>query len=991
MKRYFILLSVMILALLLSACGGTSNSTAAKNAISITTKSSLLSTAQDKLSVQLLVTNQYDSQVGVTLSDFSIDVTTCGVKDLSITPTTIDFSQLDSSSASVSAIVSFNDSCIPTAYKLNATNRLSLNGDSNILHYSSPAMALSFGSDSNTTHSGTDTNTNTDTTSEIYAFFNQPDTITVDKPDTTYPFQIQLIDSDRKGVAGQTISALAFDSKFGSLTNMSATTDQNGFAEFIFVSPASLSVLNEESLTLSLIQGSGNAQITTNVDLSFSSSTTTSSSDYAFQNPSSISVSQASEELSISIDLVDEKGVGVSGKTLQILNIASQYGSFASATAQTDAAGKARFTYTGPGDIDAVDGQSTTTQISFTESGQTITQEVAIRFNKADNNTELDTTLPTVVIPNTLHDITLTSNSKTIEIPISVYKNITPYTNGTVYVELPSKVLNGVDVGSFSSFAVPVNELGVATFNYTGPSNLKALVDNNDTGSTFKFYHSENSTAESKQSMNVSYDITDNAYIPIDYTLSVTTQDSDFSMGIPQLQKTFSVVLKDTEGNLIDENDINITRITAQTENALIAQLFNTVTKTSVNTLELAKENNSAFVVKSKQLSGIVPIHITMEFTDINSEAKSLSTIVNLRVMSGPPSAISMTYLGTRQDTINGKYEENFAISVTDEYGNQVNTQPNISLGAIIGYAVDGRETQTGTNLDGNPIAKETNSTKRLFYGMSDVSSGLANGHIDAQGDSDAQTTKFYDNIPTDVFKYINAEGNNTDKLVVFGLGKNYEAMGKWDIERIDGNYNTIKLLDDYFGTNRDQLFYAVGHNYYQDQCYNDGREWIGIADSDNYQLNEQGTATIRYKYDYHLTGKEAMIWINLNGQQADTGENTRIGEVLKHTLRGNGLTKLPSAGYALVANSPASTVSFSVWHTNISEAYRNGHFQWRVKEGSSCRVIGYTSSNDYDARTCNNGVYSNGASYVNVTIATQEDNASCTFDIDIIGVANEF
>ncbi|MBD3794079.1 MAG: hypothetical protein IE889_07995, partial [Campylobacterales bacterium] len=71
MKRYFILLSVMILALLLSACGGTSNSTAAKNAISITTKSSLLSTAQDKLSVQLLVTNQYDSQVGVTLSDFS--------------------------------------------------------------------------------------------------------------------------------------------------------------------------------------------------------------------------------------------------------------------------------------------------------------------------------------------------------------------------------------------------------------------------------------------------------------------------------------------------------------------------------------------------------------------------------------------------------------------------------------------------------------------------------------------------------------------------------------------------------------------------------------------------------------------------------------------------------------------------------------------------------------------------------------------------------
>ena len=589
------------------------------------------------------------------------------------------------------------------------------------------------------------------------------------------------------------------------------------------------------------------------------------------------------------------------------------------------------------------------------------------------NNTDIDNVLPIVVIPSSLRKITLKSNSKSTEIPIHVFKDIAPYTKGTVKVELPSKVLNGIDVGSFSSFEVPVNEQGVAIFKYTGPSNLKALLNANDKSSVFKFYHSANSDEKSRQKIVVNYSVSADTYIPIDYSLSIDTEN-DFSMGIPNLQKTFKVVLKDTNGNIINDNEVKIEKIVVKTENALVAKILDTTTGNMVDSLELRKENNSAFILKSKKLSGIVPIKVTINFKDINGKDTELSTNVSVRVMSGPPSAISVSYVGTSQDKERAKYEEKFAISVTDEYGNKVNTQPYISVGAIVGYAVDGKEASS----------VESSTTKRLYYGQSSIESSKANGVIDTLGDEIANTTHFEDttNTRSDVFQWVNSEGKNSDKLVIFGKGKNYEAMGKWDFTRIDNN--TLSLEDDYFGIDRGELSYAIGRNYYQDQCLDDGREWIGSTDSDTYQIDEEGTVIVSYKYDYHLTGKDALIWVNLNGYQADTGKNTRIGEVTKHTLRGMGLDSRPSAGYSIDKNSTAS-VSFDIHHTNAPEWYHNGHFGYEVE--TTCPSFNVIDSiNNHDARSCDNG----GVAYVTFSVTAPKD-ASCNFNIKDILVADEF
>jgi len=583
-------------------------------------------------------------------------------------------------------------------------------------------------------------------------------------------------------------------------------------------------------------------------------------------------------------------------------------------------------------------------------------------------------TLPIVVIPNSLKDIKLTSNSKNIEITIKVFKDIVPYSKGAVRVELPTKVLAGVDVGLFDSYEVPVNEQGVALFNYTGPSNLKALMENNDLSSLFKFYHTQNSA--NKQSLSVTYEIDDESYTPIDYFLTIATKNSDFSMGIPSLEKTFSVLIKNSKEDIV--TDIKITKIEVETQNALVAKLLNIETKLLENKVELLKENNSNFIVVSKKLSGLVPIKLVVEFTDINKEKKHLSMVVNIRVMSGPPSAISISYLSSGQDVSRAKYEEKFAVSVTDEYGNRVNTQPYISLGAVVGYAVDGSA----------PSEKETSETKRLYYGKEDiVINATANGLINALDDDKVNTTQFEDTLQPEVFKWIKGDKRNSDKLVVFGKGKNYEAMGKWDFNKIDNN--TLSLEDDYFGINRDELFYAVGHNYYQDQCKDDGREWIGNTDSEKYQLDEEGTVIVSYKYDYQLMGKDTLVWVNLNGYQSDTAKNTRIGEVVKHTLRGKGLRKTPVAGYSLDANETA-TARFEIWHTATERRYRNAHFSWREKEGSTCQIVGVRSSNQYDARTCKNGYFKDGTSYVEFLLSATNDKG-CFFDIDELLVAKEF
>jgi len=814
-----------------------------------------------------------------------------------------------------------------------------------------------------------------------YSLINENDT-TVNYPTQSAEIAVQVTKNGAP-VAGESVTAKSIPASFGRIGNATVTTGADGYARFTYIAA---DTLIDGTQPLELVHTDENGvEATTVVNI-----TILEKPLYAFINMSNITIEHGSQKEDIKVQLT-YKGVPIAEKTVNMHAFSDENGTILNGySIATDSVGYATFFYMGPETLDHVNVNDTfNLTIQFDEDATHLEGNATVKFDEKEE-VIINPDTPTVVLPSSsnFHPLVLDSNSETVNIDVKVFKDNAPYTEGAVKVSLPDEAIKGVDVGIFANYNVSVNDQGIATFVYTGPSNLLQTltspeVDNNN--SIFKFYHTENDVNESA-ALTVEYRVPADTHISRNYYLDVVTS-GEFSMGIPDQEKTFSIELKaqDASGNDVALSDENITKTTVSTENALVAQIFDTVTGTSVNSLDLVPDS---FVLKSKSLSGLVPLRVTMEFDDANGDPAVLNTIVNVRVYSGPASAISISYVSTTQDVDRAKYIEKLAISVTDEYGNKVNTKPNIALGAIVGYAVDGKEV-SGT---------ETNETKRLFYGKSDIENGIASGVIDPLGDDDNQTTEFTDTIPENVFKYVNAEGDNTDKLVVFGERKNYEAMGKWDITKIDDS--TLSLQDDYYGIWREGLYYAVGHNYYQDQCREDGREWIGSTDSETYQLDEEGTVIVSYKYDYHLTGKDAMIWVNLDGIQPDTGAKTRVGEAVKHTLRGGGLVKVPTDGFSLKKGTNGYG-TFVVWHENAPERYRNGHFGYAIKSGSTCAYRLVASSNhiyddlgndiaDTDARTCDNGNSTDGTSYI--TFYLEADPADdCTFDITNILPSSEF
>jgi len=1109
MKKNSIYVFIIAIGLILSACGsndkpdgtgGGANGTKLFEA-----KPAKVTLNNLDFSTLVPFVKKVDQNVKLEFTNFRLDLEGCDLDgDVAFAPDPLVLNGTKGSQKPLAIIGKVKNNCTPTSYHLVADKTISTGGKSKTIK---GEQLFSTKLDANGNPVGS-LDPNKPVVDGNFSFYNIPSSVTINKTETEYPIKIQLIDKATKGVSGKTVEILAYDVRYGEIKEMKVTTDDNGFANFLYTSPKDLSSINGQTLPLTVVCDANGTRIdSANITLSFSS-INVSPTDYHFFNAKNIVVTEALEEQEITVDLVDNNNHPVVGKDVKITVIPSDFGSITPATARTNAAGRAVFRYIAPRDLSKENGNSTTITFSFTdENGNTIapatanidiqaggivvgtayafinesntiiehggqktdvkvqliyngvpvsgkevsmlafdkkygdilngykvrtdnggyatfvyvapttlddvnatTINLTMQFNEGANHLESNATiifsettdsiegnvtLPIVVIPSNLREITLDSNSKTIDIVIRVYKDISPYKQGKVKVELPEKVLNGVDVGSFDAYEVEVNDQGMATFRYTGPSNLQALINNNDTESIFKFYHVEN--AQDKQEMRVLYQLPQNPHITRNYEIDIITS-GDFSMGIPEKEKTFNVLLKakDGAGNNADLNKEQITKITVETTNSTIAQILDTSNNTLVDSLELMADNNSPFILISKKLSGLVPVRITVEFSDANGDPQTISTIVNVRVFSGPPSAISISYVGTGQDSIRAKYIEKFAISATDEYGNRVNTKPNITLGAIVGYAVDGLE---ATKI-------ESHNTRRLFYGKSSIDNGSANGEIKALGDKDVKTTEFEDNTAarTDVFQYVNAEGNNTDKLVIFGTRKNYEAMGKWDIE-LGGDNHTLTLQDNYYGIDRSDLSYAVGHNYYQDQCRQDGREWVGSTDSETYQLDEEGTVVISYKYDYHLGGKDALVWVNLDGIQPDTGKKTRIGEVNKAPLRTAGLTKTPTAGFKL-AKGTSAAVTFKIWHENAPERYRNAHFAYDVKSGSTCYSREIASSNYLDARTCNNVILGDddnnastppvafgnsfGGTYVSFYLEAPLDK-DCTFDLENITVSSEF
>lgn len=558
------------------------------------------------------------------------------------------------------------------------------------------------------------------------------------------------------------------------------------------------------------------------------------------------------------------------------------------------------------------------------------------------NNIEVNGTASLVFPSGTSATLTQNSQAYTVDILVLGPDNA-PADSGTVKIAYPDKIKSGVDVGYFNTNTAEVVN-GHAIFSYVGPQNLAERVNAGDTSTQFGFYLKD--VPQNVTLFTFNYNPTPNQIILTDYKLGWNKQISETSMGL-ESSTMLSFYIENDKNEKIADSDVTSMTITLGNK---IATLQDTSNRTGTS-LSFLGNNNISVTLNSQTVSGIVPIRIDATFTDANGDVRNISKVFNITILSGPPTAISISYAGTDIDKNQAKFIEKMIVTVTDKYFNSVNTQPAISAALIAGYV------------------KDAASGSRLYY----TTAGTSTATLDPA----ANTLSVNGGVD------LSNVNQNTDIAATFGNGYTYQASGKWDIASLNGT-SIINLGDDFNATSSvSGLGYAIGHNYRQDTC-RDSEEWVGyvrVNNADGNVLTPEGYAEVDVYYDYYLTGKKIVLAVNILGQDVNSGEIKRIGEAKAHTLRSTGFD-----GYtvSIPAGATNMTVYLPVMISNTGEWLRNSNFVYDIKTSDNITLNSVQAVDNVG--TCTRG----GIAYVEANV-TENDGKAGTVSIDNILIADEF
>ena len=131
-----------LLVLGVVGCGSsTTNMGTTGTSLVVETQKSTITKEQDEMGIDFSIKNNYNSDVGVNLSNLEISVTPCSVEQVLFSPSEIIFDEgIDE--INVHATVRFQEACTPTSYLLNGIALLSLNDRTNEAIFSSPEQEV---------------------------------------------------------------------------------------------------------------------------------------------------------------------------------------------------------------------------------------------------------------------------------------------------------------------------------------------------------------------------------------------------------------------------------------------------------------------------------------------------------------------------------------------------------------------------------------------------------------------------------------------------------------------------------------------------------------------------------------------------------------------------------------------------------------------------------------------------------------------------------
>lgn len=548
----------------------------------------------------------------------------------------------------------------------------------------------------------------------------------------------------------------------------------------------------------------------------------------------------------------------------------------------------------------------------------------------------------TLVMP--VSAIVLTTNSQVVNIDVKVFDSSNnPYSTGIVTKVNPNDVRTGRDIGSFDKdTSTLVN--GVARFVYTGPTKL----DENTSNLSFSFYHESNSTNARTYTMSIVPEV--NQTVLTSYSIIASNSD-DKTMNLEGIKSISYSVVNALNQELPDDR---IQSITVTSLNPSLVTLKDS-SGNSGTQLSITSKNGFSINAISNTRSGLVPIKVDVRFIDSNNIEQNLTEIFELVILSGPPTAMSLSYASTEQNAQSAKFIENWVLTITDKYANLVNTTPSISMGALIGYA--------------RSSASTSNPAGYLYYNASSGSGTLRNANPDT--------------FTAGVSAFGNIDLGN-DKLVLFGsTGYRFDAFGKWDISNTNAT-NQLELLDNYNGAGVTDLGYAVGHNFRNEVCSGNSVVANVYAKDGNNVLGTTGSMVIQVEYDYYLVGKDVVLWTNLVG--SSNNSDVKIGLGKKVTLRGEGLE---AQSYSFNKGF-SGIVRFDVSIKNTVEFYKNANFGYRAQVTGNDVVwaIAGTSMSDGTIVDCNlNG--SDGVAYIDVNIISAQN--AGTIEISNLLPSSEF
>ncbi len=280
------------------------------------------------------------------------------------------------------------------------------------------------------------------------------------------------------------------------------------------------------------------------------------------------------------------------------------------------------------------------------------------------------------------------------------------------------------------------------------------------------------------------------------------------------------------------------------------------------NSLTFKEKNNIDLYIQTYNKSGVVNFDVSVNYTNNRGEVYDLNTTTSLTVLSGEPSAFSINSAGVEYNEKTKWFEQKFLVSASDKYNNVVNIKSKISVSAMADFAKD---------ENGN----------RILYGKF----ASTKGQIVADKESSSASFK----VDREIFGNIDT---TRDFLFLFGSVDANEALGKWDIDPYNYTKKTLGLVDSYHGNSHNNLGFAVGHNYYNEICSSESKEWELKIDSTDgiYQLDNEGKTYVTLKFPAYMIGKKIALGVNFSSK------SKRSGEVHFETLHSFEGVKTPDA-----------------------------------------------------------------------------------------------